>query len=215
MAQFIVIANSSCEKPKKTTPTSEFLASSNIIPPVKIEEKKEPEKITQNPVITQAVNTVDTNTATLSADLLFQLTNNHRAEIGLTAFEHEAQVCAVADSRKYEMVDEIFNTHNLHAGFYAKNLPYWATENLIWQHTEAEALNWWLHSPVHKSAIEGNYKYACGVCNGEVCNMVFTNYDPKVVETPVATDSSQEKKPETSAINSITVKNTISMTVLK
>lgn len=108
------------------------------------------------------------------------MVNNHRKGIGLTPFEHEKNVCEVADSRKYEMVQEIFVTHTLHAGFYAKNLPYWATENLIWQHTEAEALNWWLHSPIHRSALEGNYKYACGVCSGQVCNMVFTNYEPKI-----------------------------------
>lgn len=216
MAQFIVIAPSGCNKPKKVTPTAEFLPTSSLIPPVKIDEKKEVEKPTSPaPTVTPTVSITDTNTATLSADLLFTLTNNHRAEIGLPAFEHEPQVCSVADSRKYEMVNEIFNTHNLHAGFYAKNLPYWATENLIWQHTEAEALNWWLNSPIHRSAIEGNYKYACGVCNGEVCNMVFTNYEPKIVEAPAVENTTQAKNPPQDNTKSASVKKSITMNLLK
>ncbi len=216
MAQFIVIGNSSCTKPKKITPTAEFLPTTNLIPPVKLEEKKEEKKPTPpTPLVTPAVSVIETNTATLSADLLFSLTNTHRAEIGLPAFEHDVQVCSVADSRKYEMVDEIFSTHNLHAGFYAKNLPYWATENLIWQHTEKEALNWWLNSPIHRSAIEGNYKYACGVCNGEVCNMVFTNYEPKIAEVPAAVNTSEEKNSPQDNTKNTPVKKNITMTLLK
>ncbi|MGE5042000.1 MAG: CAP domain-containing protein [Candidatus Levyibacteriota bacterium] len=180
MAHLLLLGKGECGKKKKSS--SEFLPSTELMPEITPIEKKDAPKVDVpvKPQFYATAEIVKQETATLSADLLFSMVNDHRKEMGLTPFEHEVNVCSVADSRKQEMVQEIFVTHALHAGFYAKNLPYWATENLIWQHTEAEALNWWLHSPVHKAALEGSYKYACGVCNGEVCNMVFTNYDPKV-----------------------------------
>lgn len=151
------------EQPSKTVKTSGNASSATVLPSV------------------SPVQTLNTPTATLSADILFSLVNAHRKEINLPAFEQNTDVCSVAASRRDEMVREIFVTHALHAGFYAKNLPYFATENLIWQRTETGALNWWLASPIHRTAIEGHYKYACGVCNGEVCNMIFTNYDKKTI----------------------------------
>ena len=67
----------------------------------------------------------------------------------------------------------------MHAGFYNRHLPYWATENIISQKTEADAVNWWLHSPIHRSAIEGNYTNASVACQGNNCSMIFTSFAPK------------------------------------
>lgn len=177
-AQFVALGEMNCKlTSKKLDKTAEFLPTQTLVPTI-TPVKKEKEEKPQSPVYSQPQFTYEPG-ATLSADLLFSMVNNHRAGINLPPLEQEAQICAVAYSRREEIAQEIYQGLPMHAGFYAKNLPYWATENMIYQHTEAEALNWWLNSPIHRSAIEGNYKYACGVCNGEVCNMVFTNYDPK------------------------------------
>lgn len=181
MAQFTAVADFACKKPfslaQNFLPTTVFLPSPTTS---SLTETFKPQETVPSVSVAPSMQ-VSSPTATLSADVLFSLVNAHRASINLPPFEHDGAVCAVADSRKEEIVREIFVTHALHSGFYAKNLPYWATENLIWQHTEVTALNWWLHSPVHRAAIEGNYKYACGVCNGDVCNMVFTNYEKKTI----------------------------------
>lgn len=120
--------------------------------------------------------------ATLSADLIFQLVNVHRASVNLPPFEQETRICAVAQARKDALYSEINITHTMHSGFYAMNLPYWATENVIYMQNETQSVNWWLNSGVHRAAIEGNYKYACGVCQGRACNMIFTNYEQKSTE---------------------------------
>lgn len=202
MAQFIVVANLDCKKP--STLTSGFKPATVILPSTSPTLAPKPQESSPGAAFAPVSNPITTTqTATLSAELLFNLVNEHRTKLNLPAFEHDGGVCAVAEARKNEIVNEIFVTHALHSGFYAKNLPYWATENLIWQHSEAEALNWWLHSPVHRAAVEGNYKYACGVCNGEVCNMVFTNYEQKtltvapIATTPAGSNSTPLAQPAT------------------
>ncbi len=156
---------------------AEFLPTSNLIPEI---ELKKVELNKEEVYVVPQVNFATEPTGTLSAEVLFSMVNTYRTSIALPAFEKEAQICSVAESRREGIAQEIYQGLPLHSGFWSMNLPYFATENMIYQNTEAEALNWWLNSPVHRSAIEGNYKYACGVCNGEVCNLVFTNYDPKV-----------------------------------
>lgn len=184
MTQFLIVEKRSCEKkPPKKTQAQEYLPSHAIlsieIPKKESEEIQEPQLVSHTPQNLQV-----TPTGTLSATLLFEMVNSYRASIALPPFEQEANVCGVAESRREEIASEIYSNLPLHAGFYAKNLPYWATENMIYQNTEEEALQWWLNSPVHRSAIQGAYKYACGVCNGEVCNMVFTSYEPKIMVVP-------------------------------
>lgn len=203
-AQFAALGEMNCKlTSKKIDKTAEFLPTKTLIPtitPVKKEEKKEiPSVAFIQPQFNYSQG------ATLSAEVLFSLVNNHRSSISLPPFVQEAQICAVAYSRREEIAQEIYLGLPMHAGFYAKNLPYWATENMIYMRTEVEALNWWLNSPIHRSAIEGNYKYACGVCNGEVCNMVFTNYDPKSFAVVPATSVAPQA---VSATPSITITNT-------
>jgi uncharacterized protein YkwD len=107
------------------------------------------------------------------------MVNAYRSSIGLASFQKDERICSVAASRGPELDNEIYVTHTMHAGFYARNLPYWATENMISMQTEQQALDWWLHSPVHRAAIEGDYKYACTGCYGRSCDMIFTNFSPK------------------------------------
>lgn len=115
----------------------------------------------------------------LSPEILFNLTNDYRTRIGLSPFQKEEKVCEIVKERANEIHNEIFVTGYLHAGFYAKNLPYFATENLIYAQTEERALSWWLNSPIHKAAIAGNSKYSCLECSGNSCSQVFTSYTPK------------------------------------
>jgi len=116
--------------------------------------------------------------ATLNPDLIFDLINEHRAGIGLPLFQKDANLCSIAQSRTTQMPAEVTNG-NLHAGLYARNLPYWITENMKYGGNEQETVDWWLHSPIHRAAIESNNKYACGACIGNTCDMLFTSYTPK------------------------------------
>ncbi|HMS22817.1 MAG TPA: hypothetical protein PKA38_03585 [Candidatus Levybacteria bacterium] len=209
VTQYIVLGKSECVKTdkEKTTITvktqaKDLLPTQTLLQHPKEEKKNEEPKTsepTSTPDIAYSYTTIPS--ATLSAEVLFQLVNTHRKEMSLPEFTRNEPVCDVAYSRKEEIVQEIFVTRSLHAGFYAKNLPYYATENMIWQHTEQESLNWWLNSPVHRAAIEGTYKYACGVCNGEVCNMVFTNYEPKFIALSESTPTAAATPPPSTPTN--------------
>lgn len=119
----------------------------------------------------------------LNADTLFALVNKHRTSKNLTEFKKDPRICELATQRATEIQNEIYGPSYMHAGFFARNLPYFATENIIHHSTEQTALNWWLNSPVHRSAIEGNYQYACVACYAYNCSMIFTNFAPKQIET--------------------------------
>jgi uncharacterized protein YkwD len=111
----------------------------------------------------------------LNADVLFALVNQERTNAGLPAFEQHPEICALAQSRAPELENEIYGTSYMHAGFQARHLPFHATENMISQQTEQAAVAWWMHSPVHRSAILGSTKYACVACSGHACAMIFSN----------------------------------------
>lgn len=115
----------------------------------------------------------------LNADVLFNLVNDLRVRSGLAALQKDDRVMQIAQSRAPELFDEIFVTWNMHAGFYARNLPYWATENMIYMRTEQEAFDWWLNSTVHRNSMLGEYAYAGIGCEGKACSMIFTNFSPK------------------------------------
>lgn len=114
--------------------------------------------------------------AQLNAEVLFSLVNAHRVSIGLPPFLQDPRVQDVANSRAPELDYEIYGGRGMHAGFNARNLGYFATENMISMPTEEAALAWWLNSSVHRSAIEGNYQYAAVGCGGRSCAMIFTNF---------------------------------------
>ena len=179
ITQFFIVDNKACVK--NQTPEQKLFPKEALIPTPELKKEK---KENHTPQIAFAPKSpVPESNGSLSADVLFNMINEHRAQINLPAYQKEDQVCSIATGRREEIVEEIFVTGQLHAGFWADNHPFFATENMIWQHSEVEAMNWWLNSPIHRAAIEGDYLYACGTCNGEVCNMVFSSLTPKV--TPV------------------------------
>lgn len=117
----------------------------------------------------------------LNSDLILDMINAHRASIDKPAFEKEAGLCSLATVRSVELHDELFKNGNLHSGLYGRNLPFWITENAKWGSNEAGTVRWWLNSPIHRRAIEGDYAYSCGACNGTQCSQLFTSYTPKAI----------------------------------
>ncbi|CAN5192388.1 hypothetical protein BH11PAT1_BH11PAT1_4640 [soil metagenome] len=111
-------------------------------------------------------------TGGLNADVLFSMINNTRTKSGLPAFEKNDLTCSVAAARAPEIKNEVFGSSYMHAGFYARNVA-GATENLISINSDQAALNWWMNSPVHRSAILGSSKYSCIACSGTSCSEIF------------------------------------------
>lgn len=162
-------------------------------PPVltHVEENQTP-AITSTPSETQTPNSqlqtpIDKVQATgpnLNPELVFQLINAHRVDIGKPAFVKDEALCSLASTRSSELYGELFEGKGyLHSGLYNRNLPYWITENAKWGSNEAGTVQWWLHSPIHRSAIEGDYMYSCGACQGSMCSQLFTSYTPKGTPT--------------------------------
>lgn len=115
----------------------------------------------------------------LNADLIFNLVNNHRNDLGLPVFKKDVNTCQIAASRAPQVYNEVFVTDNMHAGFYALNLPYRITENIIYYDSEQGAYNWWMADGLHRKILEGDYKYSCVACYGYGCSQVFTSYIPR------------------------------------
>jgi len=116
----------------------------------------------------------------LNSDIIFQLINDHRESIGKPAFVKDDALCTLATTRSTELYGELFEGKGyLHSGLYNRNLPYWITENAKWGSNEAGTVQWWLHSPIHRAAIEGDYTYSCGACQGSMCSQLFTSYIAK------------------------------------
>ncbi len=111
-------------------------------------------------------------------DLILQLINAIRTQAGLPAFEKNDALCAVAESRIPEIPVEVGNGR-FHSGLHAKNLPYWITENMKYGSDDGGTVQWWMNSPIHRSAIMGNSKYSCGKCVGNACIQLFTSFEPK------------------------------------
>lgn len=116
----------------------------------------------------------------LDSNLIQDLINAHRASIGKPAFQTEPALCQLAQVRSTELQGELFEGKGyLHSGLYNRNLPYWITENAKYGSNEAGTVRWWLNSPIHRSAIEGDHVYSCGACSGTKCSQLFTSYTPK------------------------------------
>ena len=156
--------------PKSLIPIAEAAEKEVVVTPTSLP--------TQTPTPTLQPATITSNAGGLDAEKLFSMINTHRASIGLASFQKDANLCSLAQSRAPELPGEIMNG-TIHAGFRNRNLPYWATENMIHQDTEQQAFNWWMNSSLHRSAIEGSHTYACGACQGKSCAMIFTIFQPK------------------------------------
>lgn len=120
-----------------------------------------------------------TDEPSLNADVLFDLVNTYRAKLGLPAFIKDAALCQIAESRKPELMGEIFGGKGIHSGFRARNLPYWATENMKYGPNEQEVLQWWIGSSIHHRALVSDSKYSCSACSGHACIQLFTSYIAK------------------------------------
>lgn len=192
LSDSIVIAQEKSEKASSITPSKTVLKKVDTND-LTVEVTPAPVEVTPNPVsqITETPLAGQSGTV-LNAETLFSMVNSYRASIGLSPFEKDPRVCEIVASRAPELDNEVWGNSYMHAGFKARNLPYWATENMISMRTEQEALTWWLNSPVHRSAIQGNYKYACLACAGKSCAMIFTNFDPKVRSSVQVTDETEK-----------------------
>lgn len=129
----------------------------------------------QNPTSNLGANGNNNN-----SDAIFEMINAHRAKIGKAAFIKDSGLCSLAATRSLELHGELFEGKGyLHSGLYNRNLPYWITENAKYGSNETGTVQWWLNSPIHRRAIEGDYTYSCGACNGTQCSQLFTSYTPK------------------------------------
>ncbi len=185
-----------------TSSIEKMVTSKAFLTSVKVKEVKEKKDeiqpiavfaaVPQQPVsVPQISPQTEPNGAGLSADVLFTMINEHRAKLGLPAYVKHDELCSLASSRGPQLYSEIFVTHTMHVGLHNRNLPYWITENMIHQQTEAQAMQWWLNSPVHRAGIEGNYTYSCGTCVGYDCVQLFTNFQAKFPQIPSPTPTPQ------------------------
>ncbi len=141
--------------------------------------KKPTPTIEKKDVLGSSIQAPSSKPPSLDSEKLFVMINDHRAKLGLPAFEKDEKLCQLARERGPELYDEIFKYGNIHGGLYGRNLPYWVTENMKYGPSEEEAFNWWLNSPIHRKAIESKAKYSCGECYGNSCAQLFTSYVPK------------------------------------
>lgn len=134
--------------------------------------------ITLNPIQKAPLDMVPADGQNLDTGLIFDLINAHRASIGKAPFQKEEALCSLASARSTELSLE-FSNGTLHSGLYNRKLPYWITENAKWGSNESGTVKWWLNSPIHRRAIEGDYTYSCGACQGSKCAQLFTSFTPK------------------------------------
>jgi len=188
-----------------TSSIEKMVTSKVFLTSVKVTEVKEKKVAVQPVTVFAAAQPVsvpqispqsEPSGAGLSADVLFTMINEHRAKIGLPAYIKNDELCSIAASRGPELYGEIFVTYSMHAGLYKRNLPYWITENMIHQKTEALAMQWWLNSPVHRAAIEGNYTYSCGTCVGYSCEQLFTSFQSKYPQATTTTPALSTPTPQ-------------------
>jgi len=114
----------------------------------------------------------------LNADVIFSMINTDRNQAGLPSFKQDPNLCELASQRATEIISELWNG-TLHSGLYNRNLSYWVTENAIFMPTEESAVNWWLHSPIHREAIYSTHIYSCVKCTGDSCSELFTDFQLK------------------------------------
>jgi uncharacterized protein YkwD len=119
-----------------------------------------------------------TSSGSSQSEEIFNLINQHRQTLGKPPFEKEDRLCQLAVSRGPELAGEVASG-DYHKGLYDRNLPYWVTENMAYYGNAQADMNFWLHSAIHTKAIEGDFKYSCGYCQGNACIQLFTNFTPK------------------------------------
>jgi uncharacterized protein YkwD len=120
-----------------------------------------------------------TNAGGIDPEKLFSMVNAHRQAMGLAALQKDDRVCSLATARTSEIAGEMA-AGTLHSGMYARNLPYWNTENAAAYGSEEADLNWWLNDDIHRRAIESaTHTYSCVACSGNYCVQEFTSFQAK------------------------------------
>ncbi len=146
--------------------------------PTPVETAITPTPTPIEPILPEARDMVPQLGVSVDSNIIFELINSHRASIGKPAFLKDDALCSLAQTRSIELTGEFANG-SLHSGLYNRNLPYWITEDAKWGSNEAGTVHWWLNSPIHRRAIEGDYTYSCGACDGSQCSQLFTSYASK------------------------------------
>ena len=114
----------------------------------------------------------------LNANLLFDMSNTHRATLGLAPFVKDERLCALASERAPEVNAEVAGGF-MHQGLHDRNIPFWITENIITMATEQSAFDWWLGDYIHRLAIESDNTHSCVSCSGTACAQEFTSWSAK------------------------------------
>lgn len=174
--------------PKTIATTPEQLPTPTLyLQPTKVQTTSTAPTPTTTPHPTQQLTTPTTLPATatpqtaggVSSDKLFSMVNSYRQSKGISTLKQDDRTCRLATVRATEIAGEM-TAGTLHSGMYARNLPYWNTENAIALPSEEAAFNWWINEPVHRQAIENsNYTISCVACSGNYCVQEFTSYQPK------------------------------------
>lgn len=156
-----------------------FIFPSETPSPTLAQTENSPSSLLITPVLSpaQSVTTVTQNS--LNPDRIFDLVNTYRISHGLLRFQKDDRICAIAKERSAQVYNEIFVTGALDAGLAGMHLPFFVTENIIYDDTEQNAVNWWLNDSTHLQIITGNYTYSCVACSGLSCAQIFTSYIPK------------------------------------
>ncbi len=117
---------------------------------------------------------IQSNGESLNADYLFNMVNNHRAQIGAQPFEKDNNLCSLAQERAGEIQGELASG-TLHSGIARRGLRGQVVENAISISNEDRAFNWWMNSGVHRESIESGKKNSCTACQGKACVQLFSN----------------------------------------
>jgi uncharacterized protein YkwD len=166
------------ETPAKVTPTPTSVTPTPIKSEPTVAASKA--KTTPTPLpVKQVVTPTPVPVVTTSmADQLFSMVNTYRQSKGLPAFIQDDRVCSLANARATEIAAEMA-AGTLHSGMYARNLPYWNTENAAAYGSAEADFNWWLGDGIHRQAIESSKTYSCTACSGNYCVQEFTSFQPK------------------------------------
>lgn len=158
----------------KPTDEKELTIIKEVQADVAVEEKKEEIISGPSSIPSPFPSTIQES----NSEVLFQMVNDHRAKLGLPAFEKDEKLCKIAQERAPQVNTELASG-TLHKGFEALNLPYWATENIAAYSNIEENLKFWLSDYIHKKAIESSNKYSCISCAGSSCSQIFTSFIEK------------------------------------
>lgn len=169
------------DTPAEVTPIETSVPTPEITAPTPTPTPTTAPSPTIAPIVQPVQTGSNTSTGGLNADILFDMSNNYRAGLGLAPFQKDERVCSFAAARAPQIAAEISGGY-MHAGQYSHNFPYRFAENIVTMRTEAEAFNWWInHAPnnIHKQQIESNNTHSCVACSGNACTQEFTSFQAK------------------------------------